>query len=339
MNTSSPIFFVTGGTGMLGAHLILKLLQKGYSVRALKRKNSTISLIERIFHYFDSDNLLKNIEWCDGDVLHTDELEQAMKGCTHVFHGAAIVSFQPDEHEKMLKINIEGTKNVMQTAFQLNIKKVIHVSSIASFGRANEVGFVDETCNWTDDLQSSCYSVSKYKSEQIVWEYIKKGLNAVIVNPSVIIGAGNWNKGSSELIQRVNQGLRFYTKGINGYVDVRDVADVMIRLMESPISGERFIVNSENLSYKTLFTEIAKGLHKKPPTICVNKFFGGLIWRLLKVYTFFTGKKTIITRETAQTAQKQYEYSNKKICEAIHYQFIPMNESLHHTCSLFLQDM
>lgn len=331
--------FVTGGTGMLGSHLMLRLLQKGYSVRALKRENSDLSLISRIFHYYDADQFLNQIEWFDGDVLNPKELELAMKDCKQLFHCAAMVSFQPDAHKTMLKINVEGTKNVMDVAFRLKIEKVVHVSSIASFGRANETGFVDENCFWTDDTQCSCYSLSKYKSEQIVWNYIKKGLNAVIVNPSVIIGAGNWTKGSSELITAVFRNLKFYTSGINGYIDVRDVANIMIILMESPISGERFILNSENLNYKELFTCIANGLHQKPPFIYVNKIMGEIAWRILKFQSKFTGKKPLITRETARTAQKKYEYSNRKILETIDYQFITMEKSLQETCSFFLKDL
>lgn len=324
---------------MLGSHLILQLLQKGYSVKALKRESSDLSTIAKIFHHYDADadNLLQQIEWCNGDVLNINNLEQLMSDCTHLYHCAAMVSFQPNEHEKMLKINVDGTKNVMEIACRLQLQKVVHVSSIAAFGRSRDAAFVDENCQWSNDIHHNCYSISKYQSEQIVWNYIQKGLNAVIVNPSVIIGMGSPHQGSSELITTVNRGLKFYTSGINGYIDVRDVARAMIGLMESSISKERFILNSENLTYKQLFTFIANGLHKKPPTILVNKTMGELAWRLAKIGSFFTGRKPIITKETARTAQKKYEYSNEKIQQTIGYHFIPMEESLKHTCDFFLK--
>lgn len=339
MNSEKNISFVTGGTGMLGAHLLLQLLKSGHKVRALKRENSDLSVTSRVFHYFDSEHLLQQIEWKNGDVLNIDDLNKTMKGCTHLYHCAAIVSFLPEQHDLMMKINIEGTKNVMKVAQKINIQKVIHVSSIASFGRANEFGFVDENCQWTHSTNSSRYSASKHESENIVWDFIKNGLNAVIVNPSVIIGAGNWHKGSSELITTVYRGLKIYTKGVNGYVDVRDVAQIMVMLMKNSVSGERFILNSENLSYKELFTYIAEGLGTHPPKIYISNLLGGLAWRITKIISFFSGRKPVITKETAQTAMKKYEYSNKKLCETIDYTFIPMKQSIDETCHFFLKDI
>lgn len=324
---------------MLGAHLLLQLLKNGEIVRALKRESSDLSLVSQVFKYYESEALLPKIEWRNGDVLSNEELKTAIEGCTHLYHCAAVVSFHPDQHEMMMKINIEGTKNVMDIAQKIGIKKVVHVSSIASFGRANKAGFVDENCHWTDSKSCSCYSESKFEGENVVWDYFNKGLKGVIVNPSVIIGSGDWNKGSSELIAAVYRGLKFYTSGINGYVDVRDVANVMIQLMNSKISGERFIVNSENLSYKELFTDIAKSLGCAPPKIRVPEFLGSVAWRVAKIISIFSRRKPIITKETAQTAMKKYKYSNEKICNTLNYKFIPMKQSIDDTCQFFLNDM
>ncbi len=334
------MILITGSTGLVGAHLLMKLLEKGQPVRALIRNKERISETKRIlnFYHSDTEELLSKVEWVIGDVNDIFSLEHALEGIEYVYHVGGLVSFDAADKAQLLKVNGEGTANLVNICLEKKIKKLLHVSSIAVLGRVgNENELVDEETWWVESDKNSAYAVSKHAAEREVWRGIAEGLNAVIVNPSVIIGPGDWSKGSPALFSKVWSGLRFYTHGMNGYVDVRDVSDAMIFLMEHEIKNERFILNSENLDYKALFTFIAKSLGKKAPDIYAGKFLSGLAWRMETLRSTITRKKPLITRETARTANSSFCYSNKKITD-LGFVFLSINQSINDTSSLFLKD-
>jgi len=330
--------FVTGGTGLVGAHLIFDLLQKDVPVRALKRKSSRLNVIERIFHYYsdNAEELLQKIEWIEGDILDFFLLDEIIQENEDVFHAAAFVSFNPQDHNQIRQINVEGTHNMVNACIKNKVRKLCYVSSIAALGRGESNRATTEEDYRDATYKSSVYSQSKFDAEREVWRGIAEGLNAVMVNPSVIIGPGDWNKGSSQLIQTVSKGLKFYTKGSNGYVDVRDVSRAMILLMESDIYAERFILSSEDWSYKKLFDSIAHALEVKPPPFFAGAFLSGISWRVLKLGSLITGKNPIVTKETAHTANSFYAYSSEKIKTKLGFNFIPLKQSIEDTCRLFL---
>jgi dihydroflavonol-4-reductase len=249
------MILVTGGTGMLGAHLLYKLTKSNSKIRATKRKSSDLSMVERIFSYFDNDykSLFEKIEWMEADILDPESILTVMKDVDFVYHSAAMVSFDPSDYDKLLHVNIKGTKNVVNAALEHGVKKFCHVSSTSALGDAINGESITEETFRNPKMKHSGYSISKYLSELEVWRGITEGLNAVIVNPSVVLGAGNWETGSPSIFSAVNDGMRFYTEGSMGYVDVVDVVEIMIRLMESEISGERYIVSAENISFKDFF--------------------------------------------------------------------------------------
>ncbi len=334
------MILVTGGTGFLGAHLLYKLTQTEHKVRAIKRKNSSTALVEKIFSYYTDDviSLLKKIEWVEGDILDVVSLENNFKDIDYVYHTAAVVSFNPKDKEKLFETNVEGTANVVNVSLTKKVKKLCHVSSIAALGRAGNNGITDEESPWNKDAGISNYSLSKYQAEQEVWRGIAEGLNAVIVNPSVILGPGDWNTGSCKLFKTVYDGLKVYTKGINGYIDVNDVANAMIWLMNSDVSGERFVLNSENVSYKQLFEWMANSLKVSPPSIQVSPFLSEIAWRTLKILAFFTGKSPLITKETARTANSFHRYSAKKFLYISNMKFKPVKDSVKFASECFLMD-
>lgn len=334
------MIFVTGGTGLLGSHLLLELTSSGSKVKAIKRNQSDLDGVKRIFAAYGSSNqtLYNAIEWVDADLLDYYSLTEALHGVTEVYHCAAMVSFHPNDKEQMLKINVEGTSNLVNACLESDVKKFCHVSSIAALGRSENSNSIDESVIWKSSKRNSVYSLSKYGAEREVWRGIAEGLNAVIVNPSVILGPGRWHTGSSELFTLVWKGLRFYTKGINGYVDVRDVARVMITVMNKELFGERYVVSTENLSYEQLFYEIATNLGKKPPSIHVNPFMGQLAWRFFAIKGLFSSKKPAITRETARSANNTYFYSSKKLQEATGFGFISIKQSISDISAIFLQE-
>ncbi len=333
------MILVTGGTGLVGAHLLFQLSQKEEKIRVLKRSSSSIDQTRKIFSYYTSqpEKFFSKIEWVEGDLLDIDSLLQAMSGIEKVYHTAAKVSFDPKDKAEIMETNVAGTANVVNACLEKKVKKLCYVSSIAALGRAGNDGLTTEKSEWKTDCKISPYSLSKYEAEREVWRGIAEGLKAVIVNPAIIFGAGNFNKGSSRMFQTVYHGLKVYTKGMNGYVDVNDVAKAMILLMESDISGERFILSSENLSYKDLFKTMALSLGVEPPKYKAGKFVSELTWRLLKIRFWLTGKRPLITRQTARTANSVYRYSNEKIIKATGMNFLPMEESIKRIAEAFLK--
>jgi len=333
--------FVTGGTGFLGAHLIYHLLQKGKKVNALKRKSSDLNLFNRVLSFYtDTAQELKNsIKWVEGDILDVIFLDEVLDGVSEIYHAAAVVSFQPGDKEKMMIANIEGTTNLVNMAIQKNIRSFCHVSSIAAIGRADNENVIDENTIWKASKRNSNYAVSKYGAEREVWRGMEEGLNAVIVNPSILLGPGELNSGTGKLISTVLNGLKFYTTGINGYVDVRDVAKIMIELVNKNVSGERFIVSAENLKYEAIFQVIAKNVNKPAPPYRAKNWMGEAMWRVEYIKGRLTGSKPLITRETAKTARNNYIYSNEKLIKAIDFKYSPVRESISDACNFYLKVM
>ena len=332
------MILVTGGTGMVGAHLLLHLLEKEKKVRALKRKSSHLSITEKVFNYYEQSDLLKYIEWIDGDVQDIPSLELAMQGCERVYHAAALVSFTTKDVKKMLEINVKGTSNVVNVALSQNIKKLGYVSSIAALSRYEDNDEVTEENYWKPNAKNSNYAISKYLSEQEVWRGIQEGLPAVIINPSVILGPGDWNRGSAKIFQKVWEGLKYFSSGGTGYVDVVDVSKSLISLMDSEVMNERYIINSENLLFRTVFDWIAEDLNKPKANIKVTPLLKEIVWRLEGIRCFFTGKTPLITKETANQAMAKMAYSNKKLSD-FGFTHIPIRESIKKYSEWFLKEL
>lgn len=323
------MILVTGGTGLLGSHLIRALVAAGKPVRALYRQQPLPQL----------EDLSGRIEWVPGDILDVSALEDAMAGVTQVYHCAAIVSFQAGDKDRLLKVNVEGTANVVNMALDAGVKKLLFVSSVAAIGRARAGVAINEECEWEDSRNNSRYSVSKFLGEMEIWRGIAEGLEAVIINPSVILGGGFWKDGSGALFKNAWKEFPFYTQGVNGFVDVEDVVLAMIRLMDSDISGERFIISADNWNYQQLFTIMAEELGRKPPHIAVRPWMAELIWRLEKVKGMITGKRPLLTKETAHTAQMKVYYENRKVLNALPgFRFRPLQDTIKRIAAAYLED-
>lgn len=332
---------VTGGTGLLGSHLLYSLVKAGEKVRAIKRRSNNLETVRKLFEYYSpgEKELFGKIEWVDGDILDVFSLEEAMLGVDWVYHCAAMVSFSPKDADEMLKINGEGTANVMNMAIEKGIKKVCHVSSIASLGRETSTGLIDEECWWKDAPGNSNYAKSKYASEREAWRAAEEGLNVVIVNPSIIIGPGNWEKGSSKMFQTSARGLKYYSEGTSGFVDVRDVVKFMMKLMESNITKQRFLLNGGNSSFRDFFDRIHDNFGVKRPGVKAGMFLTELAWRMDTFRSFISGGSPLITKESARSAHNKYSFSNKKIKEAFSMDFIPVNQMIDDTCKAYKSGM
>ena len=316
------MIFVTGASGLVGSHLITSLIQKGETVRALYRKTIPV--------FKDADK----VDWIQGDILDVLSLQEAMKGITKVYHCAAIVSFSPKHAAAMLQANVDGTANVVNACLEQSIQKLVYVSSVAALGRIREDGLVDETMNWTPETSNSIYGKSKYLAEMEVWRGMGEGLHVAIVNPVIILGAGDWHKGSSEIFKSAHDEFPWYTKGVSGFVDVMDVIDAMQLLMNSDVQGQRYIISGANLPYQEIFTLIAKAFNKRPPYKKVTPLLIEIVWRLEAVKGFFTGKTPLITKETAKTAQAYVHFDNNKFLKAFpSFKYRTMEETIIRTCA------
>jgi dihydroflavonol-4-reductase len=333
------MILVTGGTGLVGSHLLFELVRSGKPVRATYRKTSNRERIPRIFSYYSDDpgDLYNRIEWIEADLMDFGSMEDAFEGIDEVYHAGAVVSYFPEDHKRMLRVNIEGTANLVNLSLGKNLNKFCYVSSIATLGRADNNNFCDEETFWKPSKKNSVYSISKYGAEREVWRGMEEGLNALIVNPSMILGPGFWEE-KSGLFRLVWEGLKYYTRGVNGYVDVRDVVKAIILLMEKNQFGNRFIISSENLSYQQLFKMIAKHLGKPAPTINVPLVMTNVAWRVEAVRSFIMRSRPEVTSEMAVTTAQKYYYSNEKIRRALNFEFISVEQSIQDICRIFLAE-
>ena len=332
---------VTGGTGLLGSHLLFELIHSGEDVKAIKRHQSDISHVKNIFSYYtdNADYYFSKIKWVDADLLDTYSLSEAMNGISDVYHCAAIVSFNKKDKGLMMKVNVEGTSNIVNVALENNIRKFCYVSSIASLGRIDNDGIIDENTHWKATGKNSLYAVSKYYAENEVWRGINEGLDAVIVNPSIIFGPGFWHKGSNELIKTLHNGLKFYPLGVNGFVDVRDVSHIMVSLLKSDISAQRFILSSANMSYKELSELFSKHLKVNPPLFKVGRFSTELYWRFEYVKSLFSNSRPLVTKETANTSCEKFYYSNDKVKNVLNFEFIPLEDTVKFLSEIFIKQV
>ena len=332
------MIFITGCTGLVGSHLVAELVKRQQTLSTIKllcRKNSDLSLLNRVLSRYGINEIPENIEFVYGDVLDYDILESAMKDVDEVYHCAAVVSFDPSDKGSLMRVNVEGTRNMVNAALHCEVKKFCHVSSIAALGRALEGESIDEESPWTRSKNNSVYSNSKHEAEMEVWRGIAEGLNATIVNPSLILGAGRWDSSSCELFNTVAKGFPFYTEGVNGFVDVKDVARAMIMLMENNKFGQRYCLNGALRSYKELFTLMANNFNVKVPYIKVGKTLSEIAWRIFWIIGKLQGKKPLITKETARTATRKYSYSSAKIIRDLNFKFTPIEESIKEICSIY----
>lgn len=334
------MILVTGGTGLLGSHLLYDLCLRSEKVRAIKRGDSNTDLVRKIFlHYSpDGNELFNRIEWVDGDVTDIFSLEDALQGVTKVYHCAALVSFNKRDKKKLYQVNAEGTANVVNACLDANIQKLCHVSSTAALGKKQTSEMLDETVWWKASPENSNYSISKYNAEREVWRGIEEGLNAVIVNPCVIIGPYDWNKSSAAIFKTVYQGLKYYSTGSNAFVDARDVSAAMVSLMESEIAAERFLVVSENLTFQEYFTKLAIIMGRKAPRVKVSPWLSSIGYRYEALRAWITRTSPRITKETTAAAFRNYTYSNEKIKKAIGIEFHPVNEAIENSVSFLKKE-
>ncbi|WP_372794288.1 SDR family oxidoreductase [Lutibacter sp.] len=331
------MILVTGGTGLLGAHLLYHLLLENDTVKAIHRMKSDLKTVKNVFSYYSDDfeAIFQKIEWVEADITDVCLLEEAFENVTEVYHSAALVSFNPKDYKEMRKINIEGTSNIVNLCIAKKVKKLCFVSSIATIEKSVKSKIIDEDCEWNPETNNYGYAISKYGAEMEVWRASQEGVEVVIVNPGVILGAGFWHNGSGAIFSKIKSGLPFYSEGITGFVSVNDVVKSMILLMNSELKNERYILVSENISFKEVFFKIADGFGEKRPSIKVSIIMSAIGWRLEKIKTILTGKTPMLTKQSSRSIHYKQYYSSEKIKRALNYKFEPISETVKNVCELY----
>ena len=311
--------FITGATGLLGSYICKELLDKGYKIRAIKRSTSSMTLL---------GDMADKIDWIVGDMNDTSTLAEALEGVEAVIHGAAIISFDKRDEKRMYKTNVLGTADLVNASLKAGIKNFVHISSVAAIGRKRDQTILQETDLWEGTEYDSIYAKSKHQQELEVWRGAQEGLDVKIVNPSVVLGPGLWGQGSTSVFKYAHSEKTFHPEGTVNYVDVRDVAEVIVRLMESDIKGERFILNAGSMDFKDFFGMIAKAFGKKGPSKPVPYWLLRVAVALEFVRSRITGSSAMITKETARVSRKKYHFKNDKVKKALDFEFRPVNESI-----------
>lgn len=323
------MILVTGGTGLVGSELIKKLAASGKQIRVLYRSEERLKPLLPFKHQLD---------FFQGDILDISSLETAMIGVEQVYHSAAFISFQGSSYEQLMKVNVEGTANVVNAMLSAGVPRLLHVSSIAAIGGLPDTLITEET-KWEKNPYNTRYGLSKMLAENEVWRGVAEGLEAVIVNPGIILGTGFWEeKNTIRLLEAVQKGMPFYTPGSNAYVDVRDVVNIMIQLMDSPIINERFILASENTGIQHLLELIAAEMNVAAPDKALPGWLTPFLpladWVISKV----KGSPRRLTRENMKVSLRNFQYSNQKLVKAIGYQYIPLSETVRHLVQAYRKE-
>jgi len=337
------MILVTGGTGLVGSHLLYTLVSNGQNVRAIYRRKKTLKRVAHVFSYFsnDPDNLFNKIEWVEADLTDIPKLQKAFEDITYVYHCAAFVSFEPDKYHQLRKTNIEGTANIVNLCISHSIKKLCYVSSIATIGHHEDSSkLITEQTAWNPEDNNSIYAITKYGAELEVWRGTQEGINAVIVNPGIILGAGYWKGGSSgNLFRKIHEGMSYYVNGVVGYVDVFDVVDTMISLMNNNIKNQNYILVSENLSFKDFQYKVANSLNVNPPKKEAKPWLLNITWRLDWLRHKLTRSRRSFTKHTAKSVMSVTKYDNSKIKNTLGFEFKPIDQSIKEVCELYLRDL
>jgi dihydroflavonol-4-reductase len=332
------MIFVTGGSGFLGAHLLVQLSALDTKIVAVKRSTTQLDYVKRVFKIAGASERFKKITWQDVDLFDIYEIEDALKEADQVYHCASEVSFHPQHHRRMIENNVTITANLANAALFCGVKKFMHVSSIAALGRSIQEETIDETRIWKTDPVNTKYGFSKYKSEMEVWRVYEEGLPVIIVNPAVILGYCPWQEGTGKMFERVNTGMKFYTNGVTGWVDVKDVATCMIKLMDKGVNGERYILNGQNHGYKKIFELIAEQLDQPVAKKEANLKLANWMVRTEKWKSKLSGKSPLVTIETLRNATLHCHYVNDKVKKELAFEFTPIEDTIRETAQLYLAE-
>lgn len=336
------MILVTGGTGLVGSHLLLDLTRSGKKVKAIYRNASKLPEVLKLFSYYvpaqEAKFLYDSIEWVKADILDIPSLNEAFQNIKYVYHCAAIVSLNNTHPKQLRTTNIEGTANIVNSCIKFNVEKLCHISSIATMDLALGDDQITENFTWHSEKEHSDYAISKYGAEIEVWRGTQEGLPAVIVNPGVIIGPGFWNSGSGKLFKKIDKGLKYNFPKTTGFIGVQDVSRASILLLDSSIENEQFILVSENLSFKTVLQLAAESLQSKSPKTSLKPWMILIGWIYQSFANILWGAEKQLSKNDYKSLFKHSYYSNDKVKEMIGFKFSPMIKVIAETSKIYRKE-
>ena len=333
------MILITGATGLVGCHLILELLQSDVPLRALHRKGSDLDRVKRVFSYYsdEPDSLFDKIEWFEADILDLAELDSAFQNVKSVYHCAALISFDPADKDRLYETNVIGTTNVVNLCIQYGIEKICHVSSIAALGDAFEHKIINEEVDW-DEQTVANYSITKYRAEMEVWRGVQEGIPAVIVNPGIIIGPGFWHSGSGTLFKMVAKGQKWYPPGGTGIVTINDVIRSMTGLMDSDIQNERYVLVNKNMTYKEIFSMIAREFNIPAPARALKLWHLKIMLPLDWLRAKLLGKSRRLTSDNIRSVSREKIYDGQKIVSSLPFTYELISEAVYFGCQIYKKE-
>lgn len=313
------MIFVTGANGLIGSFIVRRLIEEKFPIRCLKRQNSDLKLAK---------DFVDKVEWVDGDLNDVLFLEKSLKGISSVVHCAGMISFASSKYEEMLKVNTEGTRNMVNASLEAGVRRFCHVSSVAALGRKKNVSLIDESSIWEESTYNSGYGKTKYLAELEAWRGFEEGLKGFIINPSIVFGPGDWNKGSTKIFKYVWDENLFYPQGKVNFVDVRDISNIVCQLLQSEITKERFILNGGSIDYQYLLNKIAENFNKRKPKFKTNALLSYTAVCIEGLKGLLTKKEPLLTRETVKMSSNVFNYDNSKIKHSLNYNFRTIDDTI-----------
>jgi len=331
------MILVTGGTGLVGSHLLYHLTQESEEIRAVYRSKESLLNVRKVFSYYTSevDLCFSKIDWQKADITDIPSMIPVFENVTHVYHCAAFISFDSADYREMRKVNIHGTAIMVNLAIDVKVQKFCYVSSIAAVGDDPKKPIADEQNEWAGNEKNHGYAITKYGGEMEVWRASQEGVDVVIVNPGVILGSGFWSSGSGKLFSNIHNGFQYYTYGTTGFVGVQDVVQAMVELMESEVKNERFILVAENKSFADVLFKIANEFGKKRPSKLVKPWASELFWRVEWLISKLMFRRPRMNKHTAKSLHSKTSYSSEKIQKAIGFQFEKIDAVIEKVCEDF----
>lgn len=336
------MILVTGATGLVGSHILLNLLKAGNKVKAIHRNGSDLQGVKRVFAYYlpmeEAEFLFGEIIWIPASLTDIPALSEAFKDINKVYHCAALVSFNSKDTAALRKINIEGTANIVNLCISSRVEKLCYISSIATMGLSIGEKFISENFTWHPEKDHSEYAISKHGAEIEVWRASQEGVPVVILNPGVILGPGFWNKGTGQIFSKVYKGLNYHFPKTTGFVGVRDVAEIAVKAMDSPVENEQYILVAENLSFKEVLTMAAVSLKKSPPQKSLKPWMVYIGWLFQAIASTMFGTRKQISKRDHKSLFEHSLYSNEKVKNELTYNFTPVIEVVAETANIFLNE-
>ncbi len=310
------MILITGATGLVGSQICRELKRNSHPFKALRRTSSEIP-----------DDLV-DIEWVEGDILDYESIVESLEGVSTVIHAAAVISFFKGDYKLMEDTNVDGTRNVVNASLETSVKKIIHISSVAALGRPVSSHHIDENIQWMESSNNSYYGETKYLAELEVWRAMEEGIQVAIVNPSVVLGIGDWKNGSTRLFKYAWDEHRYFPGGSFNYIDNRDVATLVHQLVPSDYVGERFILNAGSITYESFFKLVSEKFNKKAPSKKVSEKLYFLAILLESIKAFLTRTKPIITKESLISTKKEYHFDASKIKKLLNFAFKDLDDTV-----------